>query len=46
VYDLVLKNTTDNLWVLGAKTLQIADNVKFSDNIKVFKSPIELLKFI
>ena len=39
----VLKNTNDLLWVLGAKTLKIDKSALISNQIKVFKSPIEML---
>ena len=39
----VLKKTNDLLWVLGAKTEQIDESAIISNQIKVFKSPLQML---
>jgi len=46
VYEEVLKNSNDSLWVLGSKLAQFdADSFK-NDQIKIFKSPIDLLNIL
>ena len=46
VYNNVLNNSNDTLWVLGAKTNQIDENTMDLSKIKIFKSPIELLNIL
>ena len=46
VYNEVLKNTNDNLWVLGSKLAQF-DSDSFTNNqIKIFKSPVDVLNIL
>ena len=42
----VLKNSNDILWVLGAKTALLDENLVDLSQIKVFKSPLELLNIL
>ena len=42
----VLKNSKDTLWVLGAKTALFDENLVDLSQIKVFKSPLELLNIL
>lgn len=46
VYDEVLKGTKDTLWVLGAKLAQFDSDSFKNDQIKIFKSPLELLNIL
>jgi len=46
VYENVLKNSNDELWVLGPKTAQIPSDAIIPDQIKVFKSPMNVLKVL
>lgn len=46
VYNEVLQNTNNTLWVLGSKLAQV-DMVSFrNDQIKLFKSPVDLLNIL
>ena len=46
VYNEVLQNTDDTLWVLGSKLTEF-DTVSFKNNqIKLFKSPVDLLNIL
>lgn len=42
----VLINTKDKLWVLGAKTASLDESLINASQIKVFKSPLELLNIL
>lgn len=42
----VLKNSNDNLWVLGAKTSLLDESLVDLAQIKVFKSPLDLLNIL
>jgi hypothetical protein len=46
VYENVLKNSNDEFWVLGPKTAQIPSDAIIPDQIKVFKSPMNVLKIL
>jgi len=46
VYSEVLKGTKDNLWVLGSKLAQFDSGSFKNDQIKIFKSPFELLNIL
>jgi MerR family transcriptional regulator, light-induced transcriptional regulator len=46
VYIEVLKDTNDNLWVLGSKLAQFDSDSFKNEQIKIFKSPIELLNIL
>lgn len=46
VYNEVLKNTKDTLWVLGSKLAQFDPDSFKNDQIKIFKTPFELLNIL
>jgi DNA-binding transcriptional MerR regulator len=46
VYSEVLKDTSDTLWVLGSKLAQFDSDSFKNDQIKIFKSPFELLNIL
>ena len=46
VYTEVLQNTNDMLWVLGSKISQIDLDSFKNDQIKIFMSPVDLLKIL
>lgn len=46
VYSEVLKDTKDTLWVLGSKLAQFDSDSFKNDQIKIFKSPFELLNIL
>ncbi|MFO7673843.1 MAG: MerR family transcriptional regulator [Lutibacter sp.] len=46
VYSEVLKDTNDHLWVLGSKLAQFDSDSFKNEQIKIFKSPIELLNIL
>jgi hypothetical protein len=46
VFSEVLQNTNDTLWVLGSKLAQF-DSDSFTNNqIKIFKSPVDVLNIL
>ena len=46
VYNSVLINSNDSLWILGSKTSQIEIKSFDIPQVKIFKSPLDLLKII
>jgi len=46
VYAEVLQNTNDTLWVLGSKISEIDVDSFKNDQIKIFKSPVDLLNIL
>jgi len=46
VYNSTLKNSNDSLWVLGYKITQIESETLDIPQVKIFKSPLDLLNII
>ncbi|MFZ2432023.1 MAG: MerR family transcriptional regulator [Lutibacter sp.] len=46
VYSEILKDTNDTLWVLGSKLAQFDSDSFKNDQIKIFKSPFDLLNIL
>jgi hypothetical protein len=46
VYNEVLQNTNDTLWVLGSKLTQFDADLFKNDQIKFFQSPVDLLNIL